>query len=100
MCGIAGGCGAAGHAISARDIDRMTEKLWHRGPDGKGYYSDERVTLGHRRLSIIDIAHGDQPIYNEDRSVVIVFNGADLSAAARNLAVLLAYAVRLANAAQ
>jgi asparagine synthase (glutamine-hydrolysing) len=53
----------------------MTAALAHRGPDGRGFFFDRGVALGHRRLSIIDLAGGDQPIYNEDRSVAIVFNG-------------------------
>lgn len=53
----------------------MTSTLAHRGPDGTGGYVNGRVGLGHRRLSIIDLSTGDQPIYNEDRSIVIVFNG-------------------------
>lgn len=53
----------------------MTAALTHRGPDGDGIYLDGRTGLGHRRLSIIDVDGGAQPMYNEDRSVVIVFNG-------------------------
>lgn len=47
----------------------------HRGPDGEGYYTNRNITLGHRRLSIIDLKTGDQPIYNEDGSIVVVYNG-------------------------
>ena len=64
----------------AREIDRamltrMNTSQAHRGPDGEGYHVDGGVGLAHRRLSIIDIATGQQPLYNEDRSVVVVFNG-------------------------
>jgi len=53
----------------------MADSLLHRGPDGSGYYEDERVSLGSRRLSIIDLPTGDQPIPNEDGSIQVVFNG-------------------------
>jgi len=77
MCGISGIVGFAGIDKDKVRIliKAMNRKLVHRGPDGEGYYADDLVTLGHRRLSIIDLNSGDQPIYNEDRSIVIVFNG-------------------------
>jgi asparagine synthase (glutamine-hydrolysing) len=53
----------------------MTTQLQHRGPDGAGYYSDEQAALGHRRLSIIDLAGGSQPLGNEDGTIQVVFNG-------------------------
>lgn len=53
----------------------MCDVVKHRGPDGEGYYSNQDITLGHRRLSIIDIETGDQPIFNEDESIVVVYNG-------------------------
>lgn len=53
----------------------MTDVISHRGPDGFGFYHDEHAKLGHRRLSIIDLAGGSQPMYNEDRSLVVVYNG-------------------------
>jgi asparagine synthase (glutamine-hydrolysing) len=56
-------------------IERMTTALAHRGPDEYGYHIDERAALGHRRLSIIDLATGQQPMYNEDRSIAVVYNG-------------------------
>jgi asparagine synthase (glutamine-hydrolysing) len=56
-------------------IEQMTESLAHRGPDDAGYFVEGRVGLGHRRLSIIDLSGGRQPIFNEDRSAAIVFNG-------------------------
>ena len=64
MCGI---CGTAGFAD--RDLLRgMTEALTHRGPDSDGFYTDSDVSLGMRRLKIIDLSTGDQPIHNEDSS--------------------------------
>jgi asparagine synthase (glutamine-hydrolysing) len=53
----------------------MTDAIAHRGPDGEGFYADENVALGHRRLAIIDPAGGQQPMFNEDGSIAIVFNG-------------------------
>ena len=49
-------------------LTRMTDKLVHRGPDSSGYFIDDNVGLGFRRLSIIDLETGDQPLFNEDRS--------------------------------
>ena len=59
------------------DIERMTRSISHRGPDGDGYFCDDtlRLYLGHRRLAIRDIAGGHQPMWNEDGSVCIVYNG-------------------------
>jgi asparagine synthase (glutamine-hydrolysing) len=56
-------------------IERMTDALAHRGPDDAGYFVKGQVGLGHRRLSIIDLSGGKQPMFNEDRSAAIVFNG-------------------------
>ena len=56
-------------------IKEMADIIKHRGPDSDGYYIDENVALGFRRLSIIDLNNGSQPIYNEDNTKVIVFNG-------------------------
>lgn len=76
MCGIAG----LFHQADQRPVDsaalrRMTDALSHRGPDGDGFHVEPGLGLGHRRLAIIDPTGGEQPMYNEDRSVVIVFNG-------------------------
>ncbi|MCL2635421.1 MAG: amidotransferase 1, exosortase A system-associated [Betaproteobacteria bacterium] len=76
MCGITGIFDTRGK----RDIDRavlhrMNESQFHRGPDEGGLHLEPGVGLGHRRLSIIDLATGQQPLYNEDNSVCIVFNG-------------------------
>lgn len=73
MCGIAG---FISNDKNKKDlIKKMTDKIIHRGPDAEGYYTDDNIALGHRRLSIIDLSSGDQPIYNEDKSIVVVFNG-------------------------
>ena len=73
MCGIAG-IVSVGHPDPAL-VHRMCDVLAHRGPDGAGYYRSEHVALGMRRLAIIDVPGGQQPVYNEDRTVVAVFNG-------------------------
>lgn len=72
MCGIAG---YVSKKPTKEILKRMTDRIIHRGPDSEGFYLDDNVALGHRRLSIIDLEGGDQPIYNEDNSKVIVFNG-------------------------
>lgn len=77
MCGI---CGTALSARSDRRIDRalvgrMRDVLFHRGPDGEGLYADERVALGHRRLSIVDVAGGHQPMSTDDGEYHVVYNG-------------------------
>jgi len=76
MCGITGLVDLSGK----RDIDRsllerMNDRQIHRGPDGSGYHLEPGVGFGHRRLSIIDLEGGVQPMYNEDGSVVVTFNG-------------------------
>jgi len=69
-------CGIAGFNFEDKElVKRMCDVISHRGPDDEGYYINKCVSLGHRRLSIIDIETGKQPIYNEDGSVVIVYNG-------------------------
>ena len=76
MCGIAGIFGTRGQApIDGALLRRMTDSLSHRGPDDSGFFEAPGLGLGHRRLSIIDVAGGHQPLFNEDRSVVIVYNG-------------------------
>ena len=76
MCGI---CGVAAadprRPIDAETVRAMTDTLWHRGPDGEGYHVADGVGLGMRRLSIVDLATGNQPITSEDGSVVLVCNG-------------------------
>ena len=73
MCGIAGYI--SDKKPTKKIIKSMTDRIEHRGPDAEGFYLDNRCALGHRRLSIIDLNTGDQPIYNEDKSLAIVFNG-------------------------
>ena len=75
MCGIAGFVSIGAHAYPASVLERMTSSIAHRGPDGFGYFRDEFAALGHRRLSIVDLSGGGQPMYNEDDSLVIVYNG-------------------------
>ncbi len=70
-------CGICGYMNVDQDglLEDMTEALLHRGPDNAGYFREAGLGLGHRRLSIIDLAGGDQPIFNEDESLLIIFNG-------------------------
>ncbi len=75
MCGICGFCFSDERPIDRKILTRMTSTLQHRGPDDQGYYTDAGVALGHRRLSIIDLDTGKQPIHNEDKSIYVVFNG-------------------------
>jgi asparagine synthase (glutamine-hydrolysing) len=75
MCGIAGIIGRKGETIVAEKVRRMTDTIVHRGPDEEGIYAQGNVGLGMRRLSIIDLSGGSQPIYNEDRTIAVVFNG-------------------------
>jgi asparagine synthase (glutamine-hydrolysing) len=76
MCGIAGRFNFdAAHPVDRARLVAMTDAVAHRGPDAGGYYLDAGLGLGHRRLSIIDLATGDQPIGNEDGSVQVIFNG-------------------------
>ncbi|MBI1730861.1 asparagine synthase (glutamine-hydrolyzing) [Candidatus Acetothermia bacterium] len=75
MCGI---CGMHLQRSALADrtlLQSMNDLLSHRGPDGEGFFCDKNVGLGNRRLSIIDLATGDQPIFNEDKNVLIVYNG-------------------------
>lgn len=74
MCGIAG---FVDKTIKNKKkvIKDMAERIKYRGPDGEGYFIDDEVALAHRRLAIIDLSSGGQPQYNEDNSLVIVFNG-------------------------
>ncbi|MBN1793657.1 MAG: asparagine synthase (glutamine-hydrolyzing) [Candidatus Omnitrophica bacterium] len=76
MCGI---CGIVASAYSRSEkqvlLEKMLAKLEHRGPDEQGLYVDENVAIGARRLSIVDIKRGTQPVFNETGSLVMVFNG-------------------------
>ena len=76
MCGFAGFLDTRGERRTDEEaLRRMTNRLVHRGPDSSGYFVDQNVGLGFRRLSIIDLESGDQPIFNEDHSVVLMCNG-------------------------
>jgi asparagine synthase (glutamine-hydrolysing) len=76
MCGITGIVDLKGkREISRAQLSRMNQTQAHRGPDADGLHLEPGVGLGHRRLSIIDLATGQQPLFNEDGSVVVVFNG-------------------------
>lgn len=73
MCGIAGYISEK--KPTKKIIKAMTDRIAHRGPDGEGFYLDDNIALGHRRLAILDLTTGDQPIYNEEKDVVVVLNG-------------------------
>lgn len=76
MCGIVGFCDLRGEPVSAGLLQRMTDRISHRGPDGEGYYTDGPVGFGHRRLAIIDLSPaGHQPMASRDGDVVITYNG-------------------------
>jgi asparagine synthase (glutamine-hydrolysing) len=76
MCGIAGVYGFKDEGGIRSALSKMTDAIRHRGPDAEGFYFDNRVALGHRRLSIIDTSSdGNQPFYNDDKSIVVIFNG-------------------------
>ena len=76
MCGIVGIFDRMNQGPIDRSLlQRMNDSLGHRGPDDSGFYVSAGIGLGHRRLSIIDLASGHQPLFNEDRSVVVVYNG-------------------------
>ena len=83
MCGF---CGFTGRIVNRDDLRRedvlreMAAQITHRGPDSEGYYlageeMDDSVAMGFRRLSIIDLDGGSQPLYNEDKTLVLMFNG-------------------------
>ncbi|MBQ6494666.1 MAG: asparagine synthase (glutamine-hydrolyzing) [Bacilli bacterium] len=73
MCGINGIISK--NKNKENQIKKMNDRIIHRGPESEGTYIDENIALGHRRLAIIDLKTGNQPIYNEDESMVIIFNG-------------------------
>jgi asparagine synthase (glutamine-hydrolysing) len=75
MCGIAGFVNRDGYPADRGIVERMTATLAHRGPDGDGIYCVGPVALGHRRLSIIDVSGGAQPMSNEDGTVWVTYNG-------------------------
>ena len=76
MCGIVGFTAPGQDPAAAKQIVQgMADLIRHRGPDGEGCYADGTAALGHRRLSVIDLAGGGQPMLNEDGTLVVVFNG-------------------------
>ena len=75
MCGIVGSVHAEPGQVDQSLVRRMCALIWRRGPDDDGFYFDGQAGLGMRRLAIIDVNSGRQPVYNEDRTVVVVFNG-------------------------
>ncbi len=76
MCGIVGIFDLSGPSVIDRNLlSKMNETQFHRGPDEGGLHTEPGVGLGHRRLSIIDLSSGQQPLFNEDNSVVVVYNG-------------------------
>ena len=75
MCGIAGIAAWRGKPPAREDVTRMCDAMVHRGPDDAGYLVEDAVALGMRRLSIIDLAGGHQPIFNEDGTVAVFYNG-------------------------
>jgi asparagine synthase (glutamine-hydrolysing) len=74
MCGIAGKVDFAG-AVDPAPVHAMCDAMVHRGPDERGFHHDRGIALGMQRLAIIDVAHGQQPIFNEDRSLAVILNG-------------------------
>ena len=75
MCGIAGRFATTAAPADPALLERMCAALEHRGPDSRGIHDAGPVGLGIQRLRVIDLETGDQPIYNEDRSVAVVLNG-------------------------
>src|SRR5262245_25136558 len=76
MCGLAGIFDSKDRRPIDRDLlTAMTNSLSHRGPDGAGFHVGGGIGLGHRRLSIIDLSGGHQPLFNEDNSIAVVYNG-------------------------
>jgi asparagine synthase (glutamine-hydrolysing) len=73
FCGIYEPTGSSG--VDQTLLMQMTRLMAERGPDAEGFWSDQRLGLGHRRLTVIDLAAGEQPVYNEDKSILVVFNG-------------------------
>lgn len=75
MCGIVGFIDKRPKEEKNKIIKEMANHINHRGPDGEGYFADDNIALGHRRLAIVDINSGIQPMYNENKKIVIVYNG-------------------------
>ena len=76
MCGIAGFFHFDSDRIADQNsLKKMTDIISHRGPDGEGFYVERNIALGHRRLSIIDISGGDQPMKSQNGNLILTFNG-------------------------
>ncbi|HRH40340.1 MAG TPA: asparagine synthase (glutamine-hydrolyzing) [Pyrinomonadaceae bacterium] len=77
MCGINGIAysSRSGKQVDEQVLTKMRDVIFHRGPDGAGNFVEGNIGLGHRRLSIVDVSHGGQPMFNEDKSLVIIYNG-------------------------
>lgn len=76
MCGISGFLHfEADRQADARTVRRMSDAIFHRGPDGEGFHVKQNLALGHRRLAIIDLNTGHQPMYSDDKDIVLIFNG-------------------------
>lgn len=75
MCGICGIYNLSGKPVARDEVTRMNDEMTHRGPDADGLYLHENLGFGHRRLKIIDLEGGVQPMFSADRNLVIVFNG-------------------------
>ena len=84
MCGICGIVDGAQRPADGASLRRMNRAIAHRGPDGEGYYVQGGVGLAMRRLAIIDVAGGDQPIFNEDKTTLVSDLGVGLNSALRN----------------
>src|SRR5687768_10255009 len=76
MCGIAGIFNTDGRPVSINTLKRMTDSIIHRGPDGEGYWTNQCIGFGHRRLAIIDLSPlGHQPMQSDDGRFIIIYNG-------------------------
>lgn len=75
MCGIAGEFRFDGEPVRQEGLRKMVQALVHRGPDSKGFFFDQNFGMGMRRLKVIDLEKGEQPVFNEDGSLALVFNG-------------------------
>ena len=73
MCGIVGLIDKNSKNTKKKIIKNMADKIIHRGPDAEGYFVDDYIALGHRRLSIIDLKGGNQPLYNETKDIALIF---------------------------
>ena len=75
MCGFAGFIDKLDEKKKREIIQNMSDSIKHRGPDGEGFFVDDKIAMGFRRLSIIDLSLGNQPLFNEDKTLAINFNG-------------------------